>query len=194
MAVNGALIDDKVMSREVFDVYVADANTALPKVGDLVSASKKTAALTAWKPIGHMSSETGLKIAKTGGELSTKSTLQVEKFRVKSTSIEWSAEGALVQFDEDSIKRFFGINATVDANGYVNAPTAPKPEELALLMIARDADMALVMGGRKVAVVGNGDFTPTNKDGFIEMPLKFTFLQDSEGNSFKMSAATKVTA
>ena len=181
MAVNGALIDDKVMSREVFDVYVADANTALPKVADLVAASKKTAALTAWKPIGHMSSETGLKIAKTGGELST-------------TSIEWSAEGALVQFDEDSIKRFFGINATVDANGYINAPTAPKPEELALLMIARDADMALVMGGRKVAVVGNGDFTPTNKDGFIEMPLKFTFLQDSEGNSFKMSAATKVTA
>ena len=48
MAVNGALVDDKVMSREVFDVYVADANTALPKVGDLVSAAKKTAALAAW--------------------------------------------------------------------------------------------------------------------------------------------------
>ena len=120
--------------------------------------------------------------------------MQVEKFRVKSTSIEWSAEGALVQFDEDSIKRFFGVNATVDANGYVNAPTAPKPEELALLMICRDADMALVMGGSKVAVVGNGDFTPTNKDGFIEMPLKFTFLQGADGRTLWVSPVTKIAA
>lgn len=194
MAVESALHDDDVLLRKEAEFYIAEVGTKMPKIADLASKAKQATALTAWKPFGHLSEDTGIKLNREGGDQTTKGSLQKPKLRVDIKNVEFSMEVGTIQFDKSNLKRIFGMDATEGENGFLGASINPQTENVAVLVIVKDADRILALGGEKVAVAANGEINLTDAENFVSAPLKFTFLQGADGRTLWVSPVTKIAA
>lgn len=175
-----AMDDNKTLIVATAQIYTAPVDTKAPTV--TAYKTNKTTALTGWTNVGHTSSDTPFKITKSGGDVTTKGSLQKKKLRTSIGDVSYSIEIALEQFDAPSIKRYLGANAaTVD--GITYAKSKPTAEHCALLIAIEDeANICFIHAG-KCDIVANGDFDVNNVEDLVSLPVKFEVLEDRNGNT-----------
>lgn len=172
--------------------YTAAADTAAPQMTQLASTASRAEALSAWTEIGHTSLESPFKLTSEGGEVTVKGSLQKKALRTTTSDKTFTIELDLEQFDAATIKRYLGANAAAK-NGLTYAKSKPTAERAALLGIAEDDNGILVIHAGRVDIGANGDIDVSNVEDLAALPIKFTVLEDADGNTIGISPVTPVT-
>lgn len=175
-----AMDDNKTLIVATAQIYTAAVGTKPPTV--TAYKTNKTTALTGWTNIGHTSQENPFKAARSGGDVTTKGSLQKKKLRTSISDVSYSIEISLEQFDAASIKRYLGANAaTVD--GITYAKSKPAAEHCALLIVVEDEGNVCFIHAGKADLVANGDFDVNSVEDLAALPVKFEILEDANGNT-----------
>ena len=175
-----AIDDKKTLIVAEANIYTAAVDTKAPTV--TAYKTNKEQALTGWSNIGHTSAENPFKIAKGGGDVTTKGSLQKKKLRTSISDVSYSLEVALEQFDAPSIKRYLGANA-VTVDGITYAKSKPTAEHCALLIVVEDEGNVCFIHAGKADIVANGDFDVNSVEDLASLPIKFEILEDKNGNT-----------
>ena len=186
--VNG-LDDNATLIVDRMDFYTAPEGTAVPTKAEI--AKMPGVAPTGWTNIGHTDMDNPLKITPDGGEVTAKGTLQKHIHRTSISDRKLTIELNLMQFDKATIKRFLGAN-TVEKNGLLYAKSKPQSERVALLGFAKDGEGAWMLHAASVDVSGNGDLDISSIEDLASIPLKFTCLEDADGNTLGISPKAPV--
>lgn len=173
-------------------------NTAILKVGtgNFYTAAVGTAQPTnilapgnPWANMGHTSLEDILNSASEGGEQTTLSSLQNRNLRSSVAARTETFNINLLQFDSESLKLFYGANATVDPDGGVEVPMEPVPEERAWLFVFRDGDRVGGLYAPKASFFRGDDFSVTDTESLSRLNLRITPLA-VDGNDFAFKFLT----
>ena len=114
-----ALIDTATLVPNSGNYFIAPVGTAAPTDLSAIPAT--------WVNIGHTSLEDIMSFESEGGEQSVLGTLQNPSLRTSYSkrSETWSI--ILQQWDEDSLRLYFGSNATDDGALWLHVPNTPAP-------------------------------------------------------------------
>lgn len=162
-----ALNADAVLKPSRADFYWAPVKTALPT--DLT----KTPA-SAWSHLGHSSIEDILTVSTDGGESTQLGSIQSPSLRTSTSAAIRSFTVNFLQWDEATLKLYYGGNATIAAGGVVNVPEVPEPSEGAWLAILRDGSAYGGFYAAKCSAIGDGDINISDTDSLAQIPVKFT--------------------
>ena len=184
-----ALDDEKTLIIAAANIYTADVDTKAPTV--TAYKTNKEQALTGWTNIGHTSVDNPFKIAREGGEATSKGSLQKKKLRTSISEVSYSVEISLEQFDVPSIKRYLGQNATV-VDGITYAKSKPTAENAALLIVVEDEGNVLFIHAGKTSIVANGDLEGADIENLVNIPIKFNVLEDKNGNTIGLGEVSKL--
>lgn len=169
-----ALIDDATLVVGAGNYFKADVDTAQPD--DLA-----TTPYTGWDNIGHTSLTDILAFSSDGGEKSVLGTLQNSSLRTVYSKRTEALAINLQQFDEDSLKLYYGSNA-VDVSGgtgqaWVGNPTNPQPTEAAFLAVYVDGENYFGLYMPKCSIFRGDDVSVDDTENFVSLPLSITPLQ-----------------
>lgn len=170
-----ALLDNAVFKVGVGHFYTAPVGTALPT--NLATPG------VGWTEIGHTSVEDILSTASEGGEATTHRSLQASSLRVTYSPRNESWTFNLLQFDTDSLRLYFGQNASIDANGNVLVPDNPQPTERAFLVVFRDGHTVMGLYAAKASIFRGDDFNFADIENLSQMSIRVTPLTASGSNS-----------
>lgn len=173
-----AINDKATMIINVMRFYTAPVGTAAPTAQ--AYWEDKTTALSAWEEIGHTSLESPFQLTSEGGEVQVKGSLQNHALRTTTSDKTWALELELSQWDKATIKRYLGANAK-EVNGLLYAQTKATSEQVALLGVAEDGDRVMFLHGEKVDISASGDVDAGSIEDFVNLPVKFTFLEGENG-------------
>lgn len=154
------------------DFYTAPIGTELP--ADLTKITEP------FEHMGHTSLEDILASASEGGETTTLSSLQNRNLRQSVSSRTESYTVNLLQFDDESLKLYFGANAEVTAGGRVRPAQSPVPSELAWLFIFRDGDRVGGIYAPKASFFRADDFNISDTESLNRLSLRITPLVHNE--------------
>lgn len=165
-----ALNDDATLVIGAGNYFLAPTGTAAPT--DL------TAVATPWENIGHTSIEDILGFSSDGGEATVLGTLQNASLRTSYSKRTESWTITLQQFDEDSLKLYFGSNATLDANGdWLAVPGSPSPTVMAFLAVYVDGNHIFALYAPKAEILRGDDIDFADTESLAGLPLKVTPVQ-----------------
>jgi hypothetical protein len=143
--------------------YTAAVGTALP--ADLLAPG------VAWTEIGHTSLEDIFGVTSEGGEATVIGTLQAGTLRQRFASRSELFTFTLQQFDEDSLKLYFGANATTGTNGELQVPNAPDPTDAAFLAVFQDGTNEFAFYAPKAEIFRNDDMALSDTESLAGLPL-----------------------
>jgi hypothetical protein len=83
----------------------------------------------------------------------------------------------LLQFDEPSLKLYYGSNAQVDGDGYVEIPSSPVATEVAWLVVFYDGETTAGVYAPKVSILRSDDLGISDTENLVQLPVKVTPLQ-----------------
>lgn len=184
-----ALLDNATFKVGVGHFYTAPVGTALP--ADLSSLG------ASWTEIGHTSVEDILSTSSEGGEATTHKSLQNPNLRVTYTAKDETWTFNLLQFDTDSLRLYFGQNASIDANGNVQVPNNPQPTERAFLVVFFDGHTTMGLYAEKASLFRGDDFNFGDTENLAQLSIAVKPLTVSGKNSaytFLRPTALKATA
>lgn len=170
-----ALNDNAVFKVGVGHFYTAPVGTTLPT--DLAAPG------VGWTEIGHTSVEDILSTTSEGGEATTHRSLQSASLRVTYSTRSESWTFNLLQFDTDSLRLYFGQNASIDANGNVLVPDNPQPTERAFLVVFRDGHTVMGLYAAKASIFRGDDFNFADIENLSQMSIRVTPLTASGSSS-----------
>ena len=147
--------------------FTAPVGTAAP--ADLSSVSAP------WVNVGHTSLEDILSISSEGGEKTVLGTLQNKQLRTKYSARTETMNFTLQQFDEDSLKLYFGSNManTGDAN-YLGVSTDPTPTQAAFLIVFVDASNMFSFWVPKADIFRGDDMSLGDSETLAGLPIAVT--------------------
>lgn len=151
--------------------YLSGGPTAIP--ADLSAPGAP------WEKIGHTAVDSPLNLAREGGDESTLATLQNSALRTKRTKLVRSMSVEVQQWDTDSLKLYFGSNATIDGDGNVRASDAPVPTVVTFCAIYNEGDEYFALYAEKAEIFDADDIAAADTESLAGMPLKVKFLQHS---------------
>lgn len=160
-----ALNDDATLVIGAGNYFVATTGTAIP--ADL------TAPGVAWENIGHTSLEDIFSASSDGGDATTVGTLQNKTLRTKYSARTETFAITLQQFDEASLKLYYGANM-VDINedgtllGVNENPTVTTKAFLAVFV---DGDNLFAQYAPKAEIYRGDDFTAGDSESLAGLPL-----------------------
>lgn len=149
--------------------FKAPAGTSLP--ADLLDID------TPWENVGHTSLEDIFGLDSEGGEPSILGTLQNKTLRTKYSDRVESFTFTLQQFDEDSLKLYFGDNMVDLGNGALGVPSNPAPTESAFLAVFVDGTNVFAFYAPKAEVYRGDTMSLSDTESLAGLPLKVTPLQ-----------------
>src|SRR5664279_3450778 len=166
-----ALHDDATLNIGNGHLYLAPVGTVYP--------TDPSDPATPWVNVGHTDASAILTITSTGGDVTTLATLQAKTLRT-STSPRVTTYGlTLMQFDEASLKLYYGSNATIATTGdpgagLLGVPDDPTPTASAFLFVVFDGATPFGWYGPKSEVIGGDDIALADATALSGLPVKIT--------------------
>lgn len=165
-----ALDNNAVLKVGVGHFYTAPVGTALPT--DLRNPAG------AWTEMGHTSVADILSAASEGGDTTTLRSLQNATLRTTTAARTESFVMHLLQFDSESLKLYYGSNATVDGNNNVTVPSNPVPTEVAWLVVFYDGQTTAGIYAPKASIIRSDDLSVSDTENLVQLSVKVTPLQN----------------
>lgn len=159
-----ALNNDAVLVAGSGNYFIADVGTEIPD--DLGNPGE------AWVSIGHTSIEDILKISSEGGEPKVLGTLQSKALRTTYSPRSEAFAINLQQFDEASLKLYYGGNATVGTKGELQVPQSPTPTSKAFLSVFFDGERAMAFHAHLAEIYRGDDLEIADTEELASLPLK----------------------
>jgi hypothetical protein len=144
-------------------VYSSSSPVALP--ADLSAPG------VSWTEIGHTSLEDIFSIASEGGDSTTIGTLQNKALRTSHAARTETFNITLQQFDTESLKLYYGSNATVGTNGEVQIPTNPTPTVVTFLAVFKDGTNEFGIYAPKAEIFRADDLSIGDTESLAGLPL-----------------------
>lgn len=165
MATN--LNDDAVFKIGTGHFYRAAVGTAAP--ADLSTT-------TGWDEIGHTSLEDILAFSSEGGDATVLGTLQKKVLKTSYSARTESFVFNLQQFDEESLKLYFGSNMAEISTGSIwnGVPLTPTPTSSAFLLILTDGVSAIGLHAPKAELYRADDMEFSDTESLQGLPIKVT--------------------
>lgn len=126
-----ALDPTKTLKVGAGNYFIADPGTAKP--ADLMDPEADD-----WTNIGHTSAEEILNIATEGGDITVLGSLQNSALRTTRSALTDNFGLTLLQWDEETLKLYYGSNATTGPDGAIRVPSSPQPTTKAFLAVFLD--------------------------------------------------------
>jgi hypothetical protein len=168
-----ALNDNAVLQVSTGHFYTAVPGTPCPT--DLSAIS------TPWVEIGHTSLESILSFSSDGGDATTLGTLQAPNLRVTRAARTETMAFILEQWDEESLKLYFGQNMTDisnDADGsLLSVPSSPTPTSSAFLAVLKDGNRFFGIYAPKAELFRGDDASLDDTASLAGLPINVTPLQ-----------------
>lgn len=158
-----AINDDATLVIGSGNYFTAPVDTPIPV--DLLAPEVD------WENVGHTSLEDIFSIASDGGEATVIGTLQNKSLRTSYSTRTETMTFTLQQFDEDSLKLYYGSNATLGAGGELQVPANPKPTVGAFLVIFVDGDNVFAFYAPKAEIYRADDLSISDTESLAGLPL-----------------------
>jgi hypothetical protein len=158
-----AINDDATLVIGAGNYFTAPVDTEIPV--DL------TAPDAAWENAGHTSLEDIFSIASDGGEATVIGTLQNKSLRTSYSTRTETMTFTLQQFDLDSLRLYYGANASVGPNGEVRVPSNPKPTVAAFLVVFIDGDNVFAFHAPKAEIYRADDLSISDTESLAGLPI-----------------------
>jgi hypothetical protein len=165
-----ALDNDAVLKVGVGHFYTAAVGTAIPS--DLRNPGGS------WTHMGHTSVQDILSASSDGGETTTLRSLQNRTLRTTTAARTEAFIMNLLQFDEPSLKLYYGANSFVDGDGYVEIPSNPVATEVAWLVVFYDGQTTAGVYAPKASILRSDDLSVSDTENLVQLPVKVTPLQN----------------
>ena len=149
--------------------FLAPVGTAIPANLDAIS--------TPWTNIGHTSIEDIMSWESDGGEATVLGTLQNAALRTSYSKRTEKFTIQLQQFDESSLKLYFGSNATADLEGWVAVPGSPAPTVQAFLAVYVDGENIFAVYAPKAEILRGDDIDLSDTESLASLPISVTPVQ-----------------
>lgn len=152
--------------------FLADVDTPFPEDG-LASIPSP------WENVGHTSLEEILSFSSEGGEATVLGSLQNKNLRTTYSNRTETFAFTLQQFDEDSLKLYFGQNM-VDVNedgSLLGVNSNPTPTQSAFLAVYVDQSNHFGIYIPKAEIFRGDDFSFEDTESLAGFPLSVTPLQ-----------------
>lgn len=149
--------------------FTAVTGTTLPV--DLLAPA------VAWENVGHTSIADILSISSAGGDATVLATLQNKTLRTKYSARSETLAFTIQQFDEDSLKLYYGSNAPTLPDGTIGVPTNPVPTTCAFLAIFIDGANVFAFYAPKAEIYRGDDLSIADTESLAGMPLGVKPLQ-----------------
>lgn len=124
-----------------------------------------------WVNLGHTSLEDIFSVASEGGEATTLGTLQAQSLRTTYSPRSETFNITLQQFDVDSLKLYFGGNATVGAGGELQVPGQPAPTIASFLAVFVDGANTFGFYAPKAEILRADDLSIADAESLAGLPL-----------------------
>jgi len=164
-----AIKDDATLVIGSGNYFLAPVGTAYPVDFDAIGV--------AWDNIGHTSIEDIMGFESDGGEATVLGTLQNPSLRTSYSKRTESFTLTLQQFDEDSLKLYFGSNSEMDASDWLAVPGSPAPTQTAFLAVYVDGDNTFAIWAPKAEVLRGDDMSFADTESLAGLPIKVTPVQ-----------------
>lgn len=170
------LIDQATLAVGTGHYYTGDVDAPFPT--DLLNVPA-----AAWSEIGHTSIEDIISFDSEGGDASSLGTLQNPTLRTTYSTRTESFAIVLQQFDEASLKLFYGSNAKKDSKtGLMQVPTNPVPTTAGFLAVFRDGQNAFAIYAPKAEIYRGDNFEIKDTESFASLPLSVKPLQSGSND------------
>lgn len=174
-----ALYDDTTLNIGTGHLWLAPESTVAPT--DFRDPNGGTG--TPWIEIGHTSIDDILSITSEGGDTTVLGTLQSPSLRTSTSARTESFTFNLAQWDEESLKLYFGSNATVattgPGTGMLEVPSKPTPTSKAFLAVYEDGANDFVIYAPKAEILRADDMSLADTSSLATLPIKVTPLSVS---------------
>ena len=170
-----ALIDTATLVPNSGNYFIAPVGTAAPTDLSAIPAT--------WVNIGHTSLEDIMSFESEGGEQSVLGTLQNPSLRTSYSKRSETWSNILQQWDEDSLRLYFGSNATDDGALWLHVPNTPAPTQTAFLAVFNDGPRSFAIHATKAEVLRGDDLEFADTESFAGLPLQITPLGSGAGSS-----------
>lgn len=124
-----------------------------------------------WVNVGHTSLEDIFAIASDGGDATTLGTLQARTLRTTYAPRSETFNITLQQFDIDSLKFYFGSNATVGAGGELQVPSQPTASVCSFLAIFTDGANEFAFYAPKAEILRGDDLSISDSESLAGLPI-----------------------
>lgn len=165
-----ALDDTKTLVIGAGNYFTADQGTAAP--ADFLAPGVD------WENVGHTSIEDILSLASEGGEATILKTLQNGSLRTKYSKRSETLGFVLQQFDEDSVKLYWGSNMVDDADDMLGVPDNPDPTVKAFLAVFVDGSNHFAFYAPKAEIFRNDDLSLSDTESLAGLPIGVKPLKD----------------
>lgn len=171
-----ALNDSATLNIGTGHLWLATSGTAAP--ADFRDPNPEDPNPLVWTEIGHTSQDDIISITSEGGETTVLGTLQSPSLRTSTAARTEAFTFNLAQWDEDSLKLYFGSNATIQnsgrADGLMAVPSKPVPTEKAFLAVYQDGSANFVIYAPKAEIVRADDMSLADTTSLATLPIKVT--------------------
>lgn len=163
-----AYIDNAALVVANADFYTAPVGTAAPT--DLETINEE------WKILGHTSPEDILSWASEGGDATTIGSLQNPSLRTVYADRTESFSTTLLQWDEDTLKLYFGSNMKEIATGSIfsGVPSKPTATKVALLVVVKDNENRFGIYAPSTEILRGDDVAFDDTENFAGLPITVT--------------------
>lgn len=188
-----ALYDDTTLNIGTGHLWLADVSTAAP--ADFRDPNGATTPAP-WVEIGHTSIDDILSITSEGGDTTVLGTLQSPSLRTSTSARTESFTFNLAQWDEESLKLYFGSNAAVASTGpgtgLLEVPSKPVPTQKAFLAVYQDGVADFVIYAPKAEILRADDMSLADTSSLATLPIKVTPLSVSGSQPYFVSPLAHV--
>lgn len=150
-----------------------------------------------WENVGHTALDEVFSLSSEGGEATILGTLQNKNLRTVYSPRSESFAFTLQQFDESSLRLYFGANAPTLADGSIGVPQNPVPTKCAFLVVFVDGDNVFAFYAPKAEVFRGDDMSLADTESLAGLPLSVKPMA-LEGNDYTYAitplGATVLTA
>ena len=144
---------------------------------DTVPPADYTAPEVAWVNIGHTSLEDIFSTTSEGGEKTTLATLQNSSLRTKYSKRVETFNIVVQQFDAETLKLYYGSNASTLAGGEIGVPEDPVATQKAFLAVFIDGDNHFGLYVPKADILRGDDFEVADTESLNGLQLAITALK-----------------
>lgn len=167
------------MALDATATLVVDSGNFLTAPSGSTFPTDPKAPTTPWEIVGHTSLEDIIGFESEGGETTILGTLQNKQLRTSRTATTDSFTINVQQFDEASLKLYYGANATKDATtGLLQVPANPQATVCAFLAVFIDKDNVFAIYIPKCEIIRADNLELADTESLASLPLKITPLQN----------------
>jgi hypothetical protein len=140
-----------------------------PSAGQALPADL-AAPTTPWVEVGNTSLDDIIAFSSEGGDATTLGTLQAKSLRTTYAPRVESFTINLQQFDQASLKLYYGSNASV-VSGMVQVPASPTPTTCAFLAVFIDGANKFAIYAPKAEIFRADDLAVSDAESLVSLPL-----------------------